>query len=234
MKLLLIAAEPREYSGLLKLSAEPVSERPPRIADWSKRVRLGKHNLLLLANGAGPERAAAAVEAALGSGESFDAVVSTGFCGALDPALRPGEIFIASEIHAAGRTFPAARPDSARPHAAGRLVSISSIAATAAEKKQLRASGAAAVEMEAGGVAAAAEKHGLPVYCVRAVTDGADESFVLQLNSALRPDGHFATMQILRAALGKPLSAFPELWRLRGRCALAARNLGDFFVDCRF
>jgi len=83
-------------------------------------------------------------------------------------------------------------------------------------------------------VAARAEARGLPFYCVRAVTDLAGEDMANDFNMALRPDGHFDTMLILRGTLRHPLVRLPELLRLRNRCARAACVLGEFIADCRF
>ena len=66
------------------------------------------------------------------------------------------------------------------------------------------------------------------------VTDLADEDMANDFNRALRPDGHFGTMSILIGALRRPRVCLPELLRLRNRCAMAARALGDFIADCRF
>ena len=126
------------------------------------------------------------------------------------------------------------KPQYGRAHHIGVVCSIDHVAQSAAEKRQLRAGGASAVEMEAGGVAARAAAHGLPFYCVRVVTDLAGEEMANDFNAALRPDGHFATMRILQSALRHPLTRLPELLRLRSRCVRAARALGDFFADCRF
>jgi hypothetical protein len=41
-------------------------------------------------------------------------------------------------------------------------------------------------------------------------------------------------MQILRSAMWKPAARLRELVRLRQRCGIAARTLGDFLADCRF
>jgi NADPH:quinone reductase-like Zn-dependent oxidoreductase len=90
------------------------------------------------------------------------------------------------------------------------------------------------VEMEAGGVAERAVARGVPFYCVRVVTDMAGEDMANNFNGALRPDGHFATINILQGALRHPLVRLPELLRLRNRCVRAARVLGDFIADCRF
>ena len=89
-------------------------------------------------------------------------------------------------------------------------------------------------EMEAAGVAERAEALGLPFYCVRAVTDLASEDMANDLNGALREDGHFDTMHILRGTLRNPWLCLPELFRLRNRCIRAASVLGEFIADCRF
>jgi hypothetical protein len=53
-------------------------------------------------------------------------------------------------------------------------------------------------------------------------------------NAALRSDGHFDTIRILASSLRRPWVRLPELFRLRVRCARAARSLGDFIAGCRF
>lgn len=90
------------------------------------------------------------------------------------------------------------------------------------------------MEMEAAGVAERAATRGLPFYCIRVVTDLAGEDMANDLNGALRPDGHFATMLILRGAVSHPWARLPELIRLRRRSVRAACVLGDFVADCRF
>ena len=69
---------------------------------------------------------------------------------------------------------------------------------------------------------------------VRVVTDLAGETMANDFNAALRSDGHFDTMVILRRALRNPWARLPELFRLRSRCRRAADSLGDFIADCRF
>jgi nucleoside phosphorylase len=108
------------------------------------------------------------------------------------------------------------------------------VAQTAEEKARLWGQDGLAVEMEAGGVAGRAAARGLGFYCIRVVTDVADEDMANDFNRALRPDGHFDTIGILVRTLRDPLVRLPELVRLRNRCSRAARNLGDFIADCRF
>ena len=231
MRLLLIASDPMECRGILA-RAERVQPTPLPV-DWARTIQLGGHDLLLVANGVGARRAASAVDAAA---ETFqpDAVVSTGFCGALDPQLAVADVVVATSIAAADRSFDALPVASAAAHHSGVVRSIDRVAQTTEEKRHLRAGGAIAVEMEAAGVAARAETRGLPFYCVRVVTDLAGETMANDFNAALRADGHFDTMVILRATLRRPLARLPELCRLRQRSVRAARVLGVFFANCRF
>lgn len=210
MKTLFVAADRMEFAGFA------------RRGEW-----------LTVANGAGAKHAAAAVDRAL-SDFAADAIVSTGFCGALSPALSVADIVIATSVTDGAQSFAASLPACSRPHHRGIIVSIDHVAQTAAEKRKLHASGAIAVEMEAAGVAARARDRGLPFYCIRAVSDLASEDMANDFNRALRDDGHFATMSLLTGTLRKPLVRLPELLRLRNRCTRAARVLGEFIADCRF
>jgi adenosylhomocysteine nucleosidase len=222
--LIFVAAEPREYVGLLTHCIEVKSIDLP--VNWARQAELNGTTILMIANGAGAGQAAKAVDAA----PEAHAIVSTGFCGALDPNLHIGDIFVATEIE----NLPVRLPETSRRYARGTLASIDHVAQTALEKSKLRATGAAAVEMEAAGVARRADARGLPFFCVRSVTDLAGETFANDLNAALRPNGQFDTMQILRSAIRHPLARLPELMRLRQRCEIAARSLGAFLADCRF
>lgn len=228
--LLFVASEPREFEGLLPRCQDVRSLAWP--VDWARAATLGGRRVVLVANGVGARRAADAVDAAVARG-SFSAVASIGYCGALSASLQIGEVIVATAIETGGCQLPVMAPRAGRPCASGAIVSVDRVALTAAEKSALRAGGADAVEMEAAGVAEAATRLGLAVYCIRSVTDMAGESFLLDFNAALREDGHFDTGRILGQVLRKP-AALPELIRLRRRCQTASRNLGEFLADCRF
>ena len=180
---------------------------------WARRATGPAADYILVANGAGNARAAAATRAALDRAAA-SAVVSYGFCGGLAPSLGVGDIFAASCVATPARRFPASLPQTSRRFTTGTVVSVDRIAATAAQKAVLRASGADAVEMEAGGVAETAFQARLPLFCVRSITDGLGDSFALDWNAALRADGHFDTMFCLRQILIRPYAAAPEVVRL--------------------
>ena len=201
--------------------------------DWVRTIRLGNHEILAVANGAGAHRAASALAAAAALFLP-DAVISTGFCGAVDPALSLADVVVATAVVSSDRRYDALPVSSTAAHHTGVVCSIDRVAQTAGEKRRLRVGGAIAVEMEAAGVAARARALGLPFYCVKVVTDLADETMANDFNAALRADGHFDTMVLLRGALRRPLARLPELCRLWQRSVRAASVLGDFFADCRF
>jgi adenosylhomocysteine nucleosidase len=254
MKLLVVAAEAREFRGILaharrkpgELAGERVCPtrqqggtdafvcQPTGLLDFfTASVALGAHDLLLVANGAGPARAAATVDRAAAAFLP-DAIVSTGFCGALDEELGVASVVVATEVLDANGRFSALAPAASLAHHLGAVVTIDHVAQSAAEKRSLRQTGASAVDMEAAAVAGRAAALSLPFFCIKAVTDLAGEDMANDLNAAMRPDGHFDTMRILGSSLGRPLSRVPELLRLRSRSARAACALGDFFADCRF
>ena len=230
-RLLLIAADPREFSGLLGFCRN--LQRLEWAVHWARSAQLGDREVALVANGAGPVRAACALDAGKAAG-NVALVCSMGFCGALDRSLGVGDIFVADCVRAGARSFSASQPVTGQPYRSGVLASIDHVAQTAEEKNRLRAAGAWAVEMEAAGVAERAAQWGLPFYCVRAVTDLAEESFGVDFNAALRSDGRFDTMRILASAMRSPVKLFPELIRLRSRCQTAAQALGEFIAGCRF
>jgi len=225
-----------EFRGLL---AHATAVREAQVAaHWSRLATLGADEVLLVANGAGPDRAAAATDAGM---KSFDAaaIVSTGFCGALSPELNIADLVCATSIQTSDHTYmcdrlPGSmcdRPPGLSPERYAPIRSISYIAQTAEQKRNLAVNGAIAVEMEAAGIAERAQSHGRPLYCIRAVTDLAGENLANDFNKALRVDGQFDTILILKGSLLHPLVRLPELFRLRKRCVRAAHVLGDFFAN---
>jgi adenosylhomocysteine nucleosidase len=176
----------------------------------------------MVANGAGPRLAAAALAVAR-ERETVSAVMSIGWCGALDPALRLNDIFVALGVRTedgdraalAPRKMPAARR--------GVLWSGDRFIRTAAEKAALRERGAEAVEMEAGGL-----RFGGSFYAVRVVSDLAAEDFALDFNRYRDADGRFQKARIALAGIRHP----GDLLRMARRGREASEALGDFLAQC--
>jgi adenosylhomocysteine nucleosidase len=229
--LLFVAADRMEFTGILRHAGEVAPVKLP--VDWCRRVKFGSHDVLLATNGIGAKRAAAAVDIIT---DQFrpDAIISTGFCGALDPALGIADVVVGTSVTDGTSTIESQLPASDRAAHQGRIHTAARVIQTAEEKAALRNTGAIAVEMEAAAVATRAAALRVPFYCVKSVTDLSGETLTNDFNAALRPDGHFDTMLLVRKMLRRPIDRLPELVRLRNRCARAARVLGDFFVDCRF
>ncbi len=105
MRILFVASDRMEFPGLLRRAT---AVRPTDLAaDWSRRALLNGNEALLVANGVGPVRAAAATEAGIAAYEP-DAIVSTGFCGALSAGLGIADLITANRIVTGGQIYDAA------------------------------------------------------------------------------------------------------------------------------
>ncbi len=217
MTWLMVAAEAREFDGILKQAGE-VRALPWPGAAFSRVTAREKNRWLLIANGPGPRL----VERALGRKPEVDGILSVGFCGALDPALEIGDIVISGEVPKAfGRCVQ------------GDVASVDRVAVTAREKRELRAAtGAAVVEMESAAVAQKAREWNLPFGCVRVVSDAAGEDLPLDFNRYRDVDGRFKKARIALAALARPFTVLPGLMRLDRQCRQASERLGEFFANC--
>ena len=224
-----IAAERREFEGVLANADRAKKLDWP--LDFARIAWLAGEQLLLVANGPGPKLAGRAVEIAK-QREELKGLVSTGFCGALNPALEPCDIFVATEL--LGVACALSAPRSNHRFKNGKMISIDRVVSTAAEKAELHKTGADAVDMEAAAVAAQAAEWGLPFYCIRVVTDTAGESLPLDFNRMRDRNGRFDRTRIMAAALRSPLAVLPGLLQLNRNTKSAARALGDFIADARF
>ncbi len=226
-EILIVAAEPGELRGIIGKCTDV--SRPALPVAFARAGTLNGARITAVANGPGARLAGAAA----GVPVSADAVVSAGYCGAVDPACGPGDIIVASCVGEAACEMPRTE----RPYRAGRLLSLDRVVTTAQQKRLLQAgngSSPLAVDMEAAAVAAAARERGLPFFCVRAVLDAAHEGFALDFNRLRDGEGRFSRPRILAAALARPWAGIPELIRLDRRGRLCSRALGDFFAECRF
>ncbi len=229
MGALFVASEKGEFAGI-RARLEGYRE-----FDWSieyaARGIWKEKECTLVSNGPGRHLALRAFGTAMEQGP-YDAVVSTGYCGGLDPRLGVGAVVAATEVCDAGgaHRIAVSLPDPCLAET-GSMVSVDRVAVSVAEKAGLRrASGASAVEMEAAGLAEAAHKARLPFFCVRAVSDVAQEAMPLDFNLYRTAEGRFDRRRIALAVLARPGRRIPALLRLRRNCHLAASNLGDFFA----
>jgi adenosylhomocysteine nucleosidase len=214
----MVAAEAREFEGILKRAGD-VCALPWQGAAFSRQAAWKNSRWFLIANGPGPRL----VERALERRHQVDRILSIGFCGALDPTLRIGDIVVSGEV-----------PKGLRASCVrGEVVSVDRVAFTAREKSDLRAAtGAAVVEMESAAVAQKAREWDVPFGCVRVVSDVAGDDLPLDFNRYRDADGRFERTRIALAALGRPFTVLPGLVRLDRDCRRAAERLGEFLANC--
>lgn len=197
--------------------------------------------VLLAANGAGPKLASRAVEVAIRavtgaelSSSKLEAVISTGYCGALDPNLRECQLVVPTQVLDLDShdTFECSPLETGAQVVSGTLLSRDRVASYAVDKQQFQEHSAVAIDMEAAAVAARARRAGLPFSCIKVVFDRADESLPLDINTVRTPEGRIARVKIGVHALTHP-GVIPSLLHWKRRSEDAAKALGEFLVSCR-
>ena len=225
----MIAAETRELSPLAARLAGRRALSGARAVAYAETGEQGGRRWIVAANGPGPRLASEAVGAF--AAERPSRVVSTGYCGALDPALRIADIVVCNRVIDADSNQRYGTAD----EFGAACLSGDRVIQTAREKQYLHeTTGASVVEMEAAGVAAEAQRLGVPFHCIRVVTDTAHEDLAVDFNAARGADGRFRAGAIVRAAFRSPGKALPQLVRLGGRARAASARLGDYLVTHPF
>ncbi len=239
MAILYVAAEAAELKPFADLLTGVRKLKWP--LDYAWEGILESRRILLAANGAGPKLASQAVEVALRaamaadlSSSRLEAVVSTGFCGALDPVLREGQIVVATQVvdAASDTVFDCARIASSESFCTGPILSRDEVANDATAKARLFDNNVIALDMEAAGICARAKRAELPFACIKVVTDRADESFPFDLNAMRSAEGRISRGKIVRHTLWRP-QLYGALISLKRRSDFASKALGEFLVSSR-
>ena len=160
------------------------------------------------------------------------ALLSIGIAGGLDAALRPGDVVLPDIVidsedaqHRAAADWHAAVVQEVSKPAIGTLISVTDPACSVAEKAALRAkSGAIAVDMESGAVAAAAAAAGVPFLALRIIADPADRAIPPTALHGISPDGNRRSLAVLANLLIRP-GDLPALLRLARDSNTALRQL---------
>lgn len=250
--LVIIAAAAREAAAVRR--ALPVLRRG-RFTEY-EYVPTGQEGRWRYWQGEASGRSVAIVRGGLGSQACTEAaelahlcfgpqaMVVLGFSGALRADLRPGTLIVAERTTPEGTDGPdlvtvaadagmvraaiAAGQAAGIPTACGTLVTVATLAATPQAKHALAAStGAVAVDMEAGAVAAVAARAGLRFLAAKIVFDAADEPLHPALMEVVRPDGSPRLLRAARLAARDPEARAALHWAGR-RSRLAASVLTRF------
>lgn len=234
--MLFVAADRREAEPWVarwdELRALPLPVHWARAGKWRGR------DMVAIANGVGAQRAIAGIHAAQSAADGFSGICSIGTGGGLDPALAISDIVVATAVTDGDQTWPALALPVIDPHGppsrSGLVLSRPRIARTSEEKKNLHKTGAILVEMEAAAIANIARELAVPFLCVRVVSDLADETFFIDFERFLMPNGQFNVSRLVMYALTHPRKGLAELLRLRRRTSEAAKKLGGFLANCSF
>src|SRR5580692_9319482 len=155
---------------------------------------------VVVCGGIGADAARRATEAAIAMYQP-ELVLSVGFAGALDQAMKMGEIFAPSRV-------VDARDGSAVETGTGRgvLLSVVAVAGVGQKAKLAESYGAQAVDMEAAAVSRGAQARDVRFMAVKAISD--ESSFAMPpLDRFVDRDGHFC-----QTAFAASLGARPWLW----------------------
>lgn len=204
---------------------------------WTARVPAG--DVVVVQTGVGLRRAEEAARAVAASGD-FDLFLSAGCGGALEEALRPGDLVVADVIVAAGSRFdtdPEFNVMAARicdrfelPRREGPILTSPTVLTNAAARRvAVQSSGAIAVEMEAAAIAGVAREHGIAIAELRAILDSADVELHESGDFMDPGTGRLRPLDVLRAVARQP-STMSKLWELRKMMTSAERNLERFFA----
>ena len=167
-----------------------------------RRLVRGRADVAVRVSGVGRATARAAAQKLIDQVRP-DRVIAAGFCGALDPGLRVGDIVLSP-----------------------RILTVDRLVATPAEKAALRAAtGASAVDMESAAAEDVCRERGVEFVTVRAVSDTADTALSAELVKLLA-GGSVSVWRAVAALVRRP-SLFGEFLRLGRDTALAARKLAE-------
>jgi adenosylhomocysteine nucleosidase len=210
--------------------AAMADELKPLVRGWKResrngvrlwRWRHGEGEWIAALAGIGTDAAARALAEIEGSGR-VDALLSTGWAGALRGEIETGRAYGVREVVDArtGERFPAA----AQP--GGCLLVTSDRVAGPEEKGRLAATfGADLVDMEAAGIARLAGTRGIPFYCVKGVSDGPADRLP-DMNGFISADGQFHLGRFVLHVLVRP-GYWPTLARLRRLAEKSTQGIRD-------
>src|SRR5579859_2802678 len=171
----------------------------------------------VLLTGIGESAASAAVESSRFLTDlKPDLLVSSGFAGALSPALAAGTVIVPEKVrtlknHANVDSNLLARDAAIQAGASGiyNLITVERLVKTAEEKSRLAFFGEA-VDMESAIVMARFAQLGVPALALRAISDIANENLPLDFDRCLTPQGAIKPLNLVNQIVRSP-SHLPDI-----------------------
>jgi len=204
----------------------------PMIKDWRQSRRqfdgrefkfYEKDDVVVICGGMGPEPARRASEAII-SLYHPGMVVSAGFAGALDPALKIGQTITPRQLIDAA---DGSRKDCA--DGDGILITFADIADVDQKAKLAAAYSAHAVDMEAAAVARSAEAHEIKFSACKVISD-TNDSALPPLARFITNDGKFDALKFLGFIALRPW-LWAKVQRLATNSRIAATNLCSMLAE---
>ena len=182
-------------------------------------------------SGPGGERARRATAAMLDA-HSPGWIVSTGFCGALNPTLQIGQIVVSNEVvNTTGDSLKidlGMTSDPSRGLHVGRTLTVDRMVRTVTEKQNLaEMTGAIAVDMESFAIAKLCHERKTRFMAVRAVSDDLTADLPSEVLSLVGETGSVRVGAVIGALWKRP-GSYKDLWRLRENAILASERLASF------
>ena len=216
----IIAAMPAELKPLVR---GWLLERSHGVDLWRKKFDQGEW--IAACAGVGVQAATRAFTEAE-KGGALDAVISTGWAGALREELAPGQVCDVSCVIDArtGERFLTAGPPN------DCWLVTSSRVADAHEKLRLASTyQASLVDMEAAGVARLAQMRGIPFYCVKGISDGYKDQLP-DFNRFITANGQFKLGHFIVSRIYRPWQ-WPALIRMGENSKKAAQSIAESVLD---
>ncbi len=192
--------------------------------------RYDKIRVAVVESGVGFERARRATRA-LVDAHSPPWILSCGFCGALRPGMKRGDVVMADSVadtHGQMLAFDLKMPPPPPGLHIGRLLTADHIVREIDEKRDLAERfGAIAVDMESLAVAQVCRDTGTKFLAVRAVSDDLSADLPPEVISVTGTTGSKRLGAAIGALWNRP-SSIKDMWRLRGDAQHAAERLADF------
>jgi adenosylhomocysteine nucleosidase len=223
MRIGIIAALPGELGPLVK-GWRRVATDSVETKKWV--FPQGDDTWIAVCAGMGAEAARRAFAAAESDGP-LGMVLSVGWAGALRGETAPGSVHVPTEVI---DTLTGEHFDLTQGKRKSRLITTPRVA-DAAEKQRLVATyqGAVLVDMESATVARLAEMRGIPLICIKGVSD-AVRANLPDLNPFIDKRGRMRMIAFLAHVAFRP-QYWPALGHLGRNSALAANGMRDLILD---
>lgn len=245
----ILAAVREELSGILRQMAVSGKRKIGRADLWSGSWQ--GRPLLLVRTGVGHRRASLALSEVLRSHQP-GLIVSIGYAGGADPALRVGDLLLAETIleppggewsagdgkspparfdidAALAARFAAVTPPEGVTLHRGALLTVGQVVTGPENKRALGARyGACALDMETAALARLARDSGLPFISLRAISDAADDA-LMDVSPFLEKDGEVSKLKAGWYVLTHP-TAIGTLRSLQVVARQATARMTDFLA----